>query len=113
MKALSIKIARRTIEAPGYKAKRLEKINHNIALWISCESTSSFEPYRKYCRQMQKMYLQRYKFYLKDNKKSPARLKPQENLTGEWPQKAILLPQFGHESSQTISDTSRAMSPPK
>lgn len=67
MNPLELKIARKTIASRDYRARRMEKLNREIAYWMTCEATSNSSRHREYCRKTQQMYLKRYEYYL--NKK--------------------------------------------
>lgn len=68
MNAIHTKIARRTIGTSEYRMKRMDKINREIAYWMSSEDASNTSVQREFCRKMQQMFLKRYQYYL--NKKT-------------------------------------------
>lgn len=68
MKAIESRLARRAVGSSEYRAKRMDKINREIAYWMACESASNTTIQRDFCQKMQQMFLKRYQYYL--NKKT-------------------------------------------
>ena len=64
MNAIHIKMARRAIASSEYRAKRMDRMNREIAYWMASEDASNTTVQRDFCRKMQQMFLKRYQYYL-------------------------------------------------
>ena len=66
MKAIKIKIARRTILSKGYTVRRLALNNKLLEHWLNCEQQANTAPHRDCCRRMERMYFKRCQYYAKN-----------------------------------------------